>query len=432
MEGTETFFHRMAGEGPFFIMGGNLYQFTDRSSNLENAVEAKGIRQGLVCSGSVQDWEEYERARLEQDIFQFKKAFASQAVNQEIRSREEIRYSRDRIRALEFILYDLLPCMMDVRVNQLVTDSTRTSRQVMEDLILSETGPARQLDAEQLKADIRATIEREFTTPATVFERLDQDPASRLSLLGEQVLGGRNVYVRQEQVMLLVPGSSQGFQVHWEGGIYRLEQGKTVEEVERAYQKARANQFRMEALKEAEIQAGHLDGHIEPLERWGQKKEFRHRNIGYVRDDNVFYVYWEVPKFAMQNPLHQERYHPFPVSRVAVRVNASGGCVHHSGAYVIEPMKHPFLEFWDQKYTWICPGEMERVYPDTSEGMAQHISEAVNAFMNGLTRSSLETHKLDGKILFFNRPLEKILEQVGVLTREEAIKQSYQITNERR
>ena len=416
---SKTFWGRFSDLSPFIILDEELYQISDINGNENSCIRSGNVSLDILNPVSILYLETIEKERYRDQIFQFQKQFVAEALKEEIFSRDEIKNFDNVTKALTFILYDLI--------------DNKTGKEII-DSILAEEEKLVKIDnnadnVAEIRRSIASRLEKEVVTPVII-----GDGKTNNSSILTKLLNGVPVYVSNGRVYKLTEKYDDGgFYVKLKGQIYFIEDLCDINKVEEAYKKATMLDLKKEALNEFDDQfkAANVDKkNLGLIERFAQKKEFRYDHLGYVRDGETFYVFWEVPKFAMQNPLRPKVYHPFPASKVAINVNYSNGQAYHEGSYILDAMVHPFLQNWEAKKQHICILG-ERPFDNKTYSMVRHLSNTVNAFINGLTIESLKLHGIESEdALYFGAPLKKSLTAVGELSREEAVKQGYLITNE--
>src|SRR3989338_2162412 len=105
-----TFFQRFAARSPFLVVDEMLYQIQDRQG--EDYVQIGNSRFGIAPSPLLQI-EQFNKETHAQEIFSFKQEYIKEALQQEIRSRQDIKNYNDVRKTLDFILFEVLPLMID-------------------------------------------------------------------------------------------------------------------------------------------------------------------------------------------------------------------------------------------------------------------------------------------------------------------------------
>ncbi len=452
---SPTFLSRCASTSSFAIVNERLYQLTDRLGEAEQYICLGNQQFEIVPSASIVDIELFERKIHEGKIFQFKKKYIAEALQQEIRSRYEIVDYDNAVRTMEFILYEVLPMMIDTAYElgdllHVQKDDVKTGKQVVEELVAEELKkvrlPEKQvMDTAELKCKLEQKIEQEM--PAPLFDDKNNgaggaEKATATTSLGKVLHAPVYIYGQHAYELVRRGRRDRGEQrdkreqgdirFHIDSKDYWLERSIPLATVEKTYQRILQQHFQREALGEMQAQVNLTqEKQRSAMERLAERQEMSYGNLGYLRSGTQFYVYWETAPFAMQNPLTPEQYHPFPAARIGVRVNYSNGAVHQNQAIVINPMVHPFLRDWRQGWQPICILDLSSNDSPDAFGIVRRISTAVNAFTNGLTEESLHRHGvLDENAGYFGRPLRESLDHAGRLSREEALRRGCRITNE--
>ncbi|MBI4441022.1 hypothetical protein HY639_02540 [Candidatus Woesearchaeota archaeon] len=425
-----TFFGRLPS--PFFIVDEHIYDIRTPARD----VNGDHVRIGtctfpLVAAGTLSNWELFEEQISRDATFAFKKKYVADAIAQEIRSRSEIKNLADLTKACTFIIHDVMPLMIDTayELGQLVgveLNGPKTGKDVIDDIMKKELAALETKDTKMSMDDVKKSILAQLPAPKPLWGGKELGS----SLLGT-LLGETPVYVAHDDVYALSKEKTGGFVVCLGKKKYGIARKCFVQELEATYQKALETQHKWQAIDEVAQQ--HIDTANKKqsaMECFAGRKQFNYGNLGYLREEESFYVYWEVPKFCMQNPVHPKEYIPFPPTKVSVRVNVSDGAIYGEGAYIVDAMVHPFLQRWDGQYEHVCILSRYAVN-GTADGIVRGISTAINAFTNGLTRESLEAHgRTDEESAYYGHSLRMIFEKNGRLSRQEAVAQGYLITNE--
>jgi hypothetical protein len=167
------------------------------------------------------------------------------------------------------------------------------------------------------------------------------------------------------------------------------------------------------------------------IETFANQTEFEYESFGWKRKHDSFYIYWKMPKFAMRNPIRTDVYHPFPETKIGLRIDFSNNTPYPQHACIIDKMIHPFLRNWESDYEKICILSGFDTAKREPHDILNSLSTAVNAFTNGLTIKSIKDHGSENETAtYFGRPLMSVWEKVGELTREQALEQQFLITNE--
>lgn len=312
---------------------------------------------------------------------------------------------------------------------------TKTGKEVMDEIVTKELKDIEEAGDEDISGLKQAILARLDERVAPIDPRIGDKEQKPTSLLGKIINNG-SMYISHGVVFLLEEGKKEhGIVAQFDGRVLHatpLIIG--VGAVEERLREALLTKWKREAVEEFEGQLKELGKGDKrrkaALERFADRKEFCYGNLGYIREQDHFYVYWEMPKFAMQHPLKPEQYHPFPPAKISVRINSSHGEIHSHGPYVANAMVHPTLKDWETPYQHICI-LTQRSFGNSAFDIVRHISYAINAFTSGLTIESLDRHgQRDENAPYFGIPLRKSLYHGGQMTREEAVQQGYRITNE--
>src|SRR3989344_3017545 len=436
MVARQTFLNKFASLSPFLFLDDKLYQISDRENGTDY-LRIGSKKFSLVSSIDVSTLELFDRQLNNKSITEFKKEFASENLRKEWRSGDQVNNHNDLAMALEFILYSVMPLMIDTanEMGELLgveLKNSKTGKEVMEEIVNDEFKNLKNTNPTVKIKDLKQSLLSKMD--GNVRRAIDNYNTNAKSIFGK-VVGNNPLYFSSGNVFRLRPGNSQDLTISVNKKNYTMNDNvMTIDNLERFYSNQLDNILKIESINEVNDQH-EIVNEFEKLksvtDAFVKKSTFNYGNLGYVRKDLAFYVYWEMPKFAMQNPVRTEVYHPFEVAKVAVRLNASNGNIHHERAYIINKMVHPFLADWDNGYQHICIMS-RKDYDSTAESIVRHVSTAINAFTKGLTLERLDGHgsRDDENSLYFGHSLANVYNLVGSLSRNEAVKNGYRITNE--
>ncbi len=451
MKNHTNFFERLANLSSFVIDSGVIYTISEHDSRKSNRVEVGERRYDLNQFMSVAAMEDLEERLYQGKMFTFTQNYVQEALQAEILSERQKDSRKDILRLQEFVLLEVLPLMIDTAYDlgellHVDLEVKKSGREVIEDVLQlnsKEGEDVEEINVFQEKERLRQKVLERITQEIreepyiraegiikeqgekTLWDRLVQ---GSICVMGGEIFGLRDIDEEEKEGEI---------RISIENIMYGLEYNCSASDLGEKYDQLLLNTLKQSALAQWNVETdervmipANEKKRRGALERLADTKNFEYGNLGYIREGELFYVYWEMPKFAMQNPLEPQRYHPFPATRVSVRVNASDGRVYHEGAYVVDEMAHPFLRDWKNRYEHICilsGGNFE----NTAQGIVRHISSAINAFTNGLTLKSLDEHgSRDENAMYFGRSLKETYTTVGTLTREQAVEAGYRITNE--
>ncbi len=449
----------IADKAPFVIANGILYQVGDEVQG-EDFISSGSIDLGLIPSASLSELELFELNNRSKEIFDYKKRYIEEELDKEFMSKSDIKSKENVKTALDFILKEFLPLMIDTayEVGELLgadTKGAKTGKQVIDEILQNETQIGQGKNTEEDIARMKKIIEvkqaagitplfppRNKDEPKTVLEKITNLLIKRektelqddRSVLGE-VIQNVPLYFSKGQVYKLQPTQEKtGLFFVINRTTYSLNRVSDVAHFENHYLEQFRRILQNQALTEFDEQFQKiLEGIANKkngFEEFMKKNQFSYGNLGYIRSEDSFYVYWEVPRFAMQNPVKTNMCNPYPPAKVAVRVQASNGTIYLGDhEYIIDPMIHPTLRNWEQKFCDICHLDRKRRENTAKDAMA-NLSDGINSFINGLTQESLRAHgELSENAAFFGVSLKNVFEKTGYLTIEEALTQGYRITN---
>jgi hypothetical protein len=425
---TKTLFGRLSSSSSFIIHEEKLYQVSSRQA--VDYLQAGSLHLGLVPGPTLAELEDFERIIYAEEILSFQKDYVSDALQQEIKSRTEIKNEKNVIHALEFILYDLMSYMID-SIPELGgaagVKEKKTGENIIDEIIDQEFEAIEQGGNPEIAA-IRQKLLAKDISPVIG----SPNPGSE-SILGK-VLGKTSIYVSQGHIYELVPWK-KGPIVVLDGEKYGLKSRIGVEPVDESYYEAWYDDFRIEAIEQLAEQKETKDTPKEQaLKIFAQRCEFRVGNLGYIRAKDHFNVYWEVPKHAMQNPLRPWEYIPYRKAKVCVRINSSKGVIYNSKKeFLIGSLTHPAVNPKKKKYPRIC-NMNEQSFGNDYVSIATQLTTAVNRFLNGLTKESVKSHErkhyYGEDANYWGYTLGSFFNSAGRLSRDEAVRQGYMITNE--
>ncbi len=443
---NNTFLSRLGAHGAFVIANETFYQVCEKreGASYDNLMLCNGLELALVPSGSLQELERFERSSRRQENFDYKKKFVQNTLQRELMSDKDIKNYDDVKCALKYILEEFLPLMIDTayEMGELLgvpnVQGVKTGRQVIDDLVQEELALMETEDpAERIKI-LKAIVGKKIKPSEQILRWEDTftDPkpnyngnTSTLGAFTDQT----PLYFSRGIVATLTPKEDGDVVLVINGKKYSLGNHITIQHFDAKYAEETAKSLEREALDDFDAQFEQLSIDLKKekgFNAFASKPSFSYGNLGYIRQGDAFYVYWEVPKFAMQNPVKPHLCNPYPATKVALRIHASGGQIFRSEhAYAIDPMIHPTLEDWKNPFAHICTLSGKFRGNEAKNAMAD-LSDGINSFINGLTMQSLIVHGSgDDDCRFYNRPLRRILEKVGYLKLEDAMAQGYKITN---
>ncbi|MBI4918513.1 hypothetical protein HY837_01175 [archaeon] len=455
---NQTFISSIVHEAPFVIANGQLYQISDLVEG-KDFIRSGNINLGLIPSANLAEIELFELNSRSKEIFNYKKRYIEEELDKEFISKSDIKSKENVTTALNFILNEFLPLMIDTsyEVGDLLgvdLKGNKTGKQIIDNIVKNETQIGQGKDLEQDVAKMRKIIEAKQAkgpTPLFPAEKKEEEKTvlgkitdfltgkektenPNHSVLGEMIQNV-SLYFSKGQVYKLQPAKeTEGVTFVINGKNYSLLhfsdlayfENQYLEQFRRVLQNQALTEFDKQFQKVLEGIANKRNG----FDEFMKKNQFSYGNLGYVRSEDSFYVYWEVPKFAMQNPVKTNMCNPYSPAKVAVRVQASNGAIYLGDhEYIIDKMIHPTLRNWDKQFCDICHLDRKRRGTSAKDAMA-NLSDGINSFTNGLTQESLRAHgDLSEDAAFFGVSLKKVFEKTGYLSIEDALAQGYRITN---
>lgn len=425
-----TFFQRFASREPFVVVEEVLYSIGGPQRGADY-LKVASDRLALFPFSSLAELEAFEQERFRREILEFKRQYARESVEQELKSREELIDHARLTKALEFIFLELFPMMIDrpEEIDELlglpVASKTKTGRELLEEM-LDELGGNEEAEEspEVFKRDLLTRLK------ATQLGSLSPESSnSSASELGG-VLGNSPFYITGVDAFKLDARIEGSCVFHINNSAYSPGTRMPTENIERLYRERLLHRFKVEALTEMQdqVEARFLElskgrtKRRKAIERLAERPSFSYRDIGYIRERNQLYVYVEVPKFAMQDPRFPDRFRPWKANKVAIGVFVDKDNFFHHHGCVVEPAAHPFAH--GGKYAELCYTGKQRC-DNTSRGMLNCLNSAVAAFHSGLTPESYSRH--GGREHF---QFSSLFEKRDTLSREEAEAQGYMLTNQ--
>ncbi len=431
----------MSERAPILIANGLLYQLSDTES--DNFIQIGSKRFSLVKSAEIADLEKLDREFNEQDISDYKKKFVEGILKKEVQTLEEMKTQMDGNKILSFILNEMFPMYIDGSEKDM--DAMLSGKKVESkekgilDAALQEEYKVTENDIQRLKKEL-AGKQAKPMIKETKAEPKDEDELESMLKVHYKIEaqtqkievkpGKKNVLadVLETKIVVLFGGAAykakarndaDEIQAVLNGEAIGLEEFASAESVEEAYVRAMQNLLNAEAVDDYSAQLVEIQkirAKNDQIKKFAEKESFEMGDIGFTKIDGRYHVYLKVPKFAMQNPVYKDQYHPFPACRVAVRLVMDSGRVSVSKICVIEDISHPFLPGGrgDGKFREICMGSYHFGDLQTLKGITDALSAAVNVITNGYSKNVGPHHKID---------------DFHYVSRKEAEKDGYQITN---
>lgn len=443
---NNTFLTRLASNGSFVIANETFYQISEKEEGIiyPDSMFCGGLELALTTSGSLIDLERFYRSACKKEIFDYKKKLIQDILQRELMSGKDIKNYRDVKCALKFILEQFLPLMIDTayEMGELLgvpnNLGVKTGRQVIDDLVKEEVSRIDVEDPSERIQRLKKDIEKQIKPNEIIMHWKDNFTYPKPNYNGNtSTLGFFTdhvpLYFSRGNVFILTPKDNDDAVFIIDGKRYSPVHYTNIESFDSAYYAELIKCFEREAITEFDAQFAQvlLDSKSEKgFEAFANKPRFQYGNLGYVRDGDAFYVYWEIPKFAMQNPVKPHLCNPYPAAKVALIIYSSEGKIFRSNeAHCIDPMIHPSLALWNQNFVKIC-NLSGRYRGSTAQDAMADLSDGINSFVNGLTMESLIRHgSRDEDCYFYGTSLRNILKKVGYLSIENAMEQGYKITN---
>lgn len=438
----EHTFLELSSDTPLVIVDERLYHLSNSDSDGENYFFVGDQRISLTPGPSIAEIESFERAKNANDILEYQQRWLMENVDSHLMSSEEASKSKALTQASEFIMQEAMPLMIDTArelgsVLGIDVTNEKTGKELIAEVLAEENAKlieetrAKLEDIDGIREKLEGLVSEKVNPMFFIKGKTKYE-----SQLGS-VIGNAGVYVSNGFVYKLKHADNRpNVGIHFDGSDFSISRNRRMRELKLSYIRALKGAYQRESIGSLEEQLETARQDLETkaaVSSFSTKTSFEYERVGWIREGNKFYVYFRVPKFAMRNPINTDKYHPFPETRVAVPVESDGFGVYFNSPKIIDPMVHPFLRQWDNAYEKICilsPREGKK----TAEGLVDTLSWAVNTFINGLTIRSIKRHESYGhtgmQSLFFGAPLSASLGEVGSLTREDAEKNDYTITNE--
>lgn len=440
-----SFIERFSSLSPFLILDENLYPVLSRPPRRrEDKLVYAGTSYAVADPLSLAWLEKYDSAISQHSIEQYKSGFVKSAIDQCFKTPGEIADKEKAIATVQCIMCSVLPLMIDSPFNmqdplRVTIPEAKTATDIMQEVYTQNTKGA-QTDKDIQKRAIAYREQALRLIPSfPLFEGINPLPEGKYSSMLGAYINGKPLISIAGEVFALVDGQGEGegkdaLVVDLGGKTWRQGKMFSVGSLETGYRQYLLSRHATDAVKEFEhqfLKAAEATPERKTLETFVSQDQFSYESVGWVRRGGKYYAYWTIPKFAMENPIRPEAYHPFPATRVGVNVRAEGDRVYSSDtAVVIDPMVHQALRDWTQPMEGIC-NISEKDYPLTAMGVLIKLYTAINSFINGLSHTSLERHgEASENARYFDKPLKVTFERVGEMSRKEAVRQGYMITNE--
>ncbi len=161
---------------------------------------------------------------------------------------------------------------------------------------------------------------------------------------------------------------------------------------------------------------------------FANKTEFELDNFGFIKNHEESYtIYVRAPKFAMKNP-NREEYYRFDSCRIGLDFNMMN---MGSNLKVLDAYTHPFLQGYNKANQKICMlSDVNLGGLTQDQKIIKRLSDGLIAILHGLTKKSLRRH--GGQDIHDSKYWSAVLStQLNdkKITRKEAVRQGYMITN---
>jgi hypothetical protein len=472
----ETFFLRLAEGGPFAILDGRVYQASDEAAN-GTSLNVGPTTLGLVQAAHVNDLENFYRQLQATEIEGVMNSYLQARVQKEVKTQRELKRFLGDNQTVQFLVYEVFPHFMekDDDLDEMIqaqeegrrAKRTEDTAGIEEMINGGETGEVTLADVQRLKRDLIDEIEQEYRQQEGIAEPtpeprkrateemdeldalltthyqnqgiLEPEPTQRKEEkieLGEgllDILGTGDVLVMNGDVYKLI-GSRADSDISVKAGRKRMipQYVARATSIEEAYQRFLEKSVKIAAVEQLEDQVKQIEEarkKFRGIEGIAQQGEFRAGDVGFLQRNGEYYVFLQVPKFAMKHP-KREQYFTFEPCRVGVRVNYSGGQLHSADKpVVIEAYRHPFLQ-GGGAFQGICNLSGWGNRYDPAMQVVKKLSDAKNVIMNGMTIKSFRSH--GGTDIHDSHYWSDLLKDKlngREITKKEAERQGYIITN---
>lgn len=459
-----TFLDRIAAsQSPFVIFGDRFYSIEEGSS--PDSAKLGRAQLALMPSMPFRTFEGLDERVYRADIVAACKAYVRKTVDRELRAGEEIGNERSRVKALDFIMFEFLPYLLSKKYSgeEVILEAFFRGEEEVREIGNKDRLVAKALDeiTERLGHDFgdelvkddnpgealrKTTLRKEKakvrTGPIVESRYTLREMGLKESELSESILGEitahQPLYVnvnngkvfflgavdrsRKADLVLTirdrlyVPSS----EVATVGGLSeelsaRREQLWYIDALERS-----KDDFSVvrDVIKEKSIR-----------QRWlielARLKEYDMGSCGFVLNNDQYYAFSRIPKFATQDGRDPEVFWPYNATRVAIIIGWNEKPYTSSKPVVIEKREcHPCMYDRSRGFSDICNLNRDPDdYKNTTLDMVRKLSDAANVVMSPLNKTSLDSHRGH---TYFGVHLDSILRQ-GSLTREQAREQGYLI-----
>ncbi len=442
----DSVFSRITQHAPFLYHQDRLFYLANPSSDPPkgNFVKLRGVYFSLQPGFFMCELENYLAGHS--SVRDQKKVYLRSSLSAKLVDQQELAKDSGDLRVVSFIFERVLPLLIDAKEDlyKIIGEEESTIKPVEEiiaDAVLKGEAP-NGVSLEQDKQELIRHLESNFSfnldkhnigsldAKASLFSRLfrvgfvyiNDDKSSQILLVKKELKNARredvarlsNKYydlVNLTSEFSIFPNYQYDYLFDASLCISALRDLQSQDEIIAKQRELRKRYSRV--LKDGGVDIG---------------------RVGFLKYNNVFFVYASIPKFAMQHPFRRNEYSMYPGVRVAARVYFSDR-IHVDGPYVVECLRHPFIHDYSTPFSRICILDEQKPVLDSPEkNVVNVIINGVASLTNGLTKKSIVDHHggdpEDGSgSRFYDRSLEDILAPIRT-TKEKALAEGYLLTNQ--
>ncbi len=459
MAEVTSFLERVAArESSFVMLGDQLYALM-RGEGRSDRVEIAGLSIDLVPSLPFGTLEALDDEVYSREIWTDCEQFVQQAIDLEVKAEKDLRGAKNRLQALDFIMFEFLPFMLSKKytteeyIGQMFAvgehdgDGKRllqTARDEIQAKLDKDFGVGRDTDdnpGERMRRAVMGKLASQLEKKPLVPQEIELKEMGIPGVLRGRlcdITAGQPLYISDGSVYQLVPAQKRPSPDEMFFTIlgHRYVPGRMILGLPALlgeYAKRRNDERHLEALEHSRDMFGLIKDVIktdgkrqQQLAELAKLSEYDLGVCGFVMLEGNYWVYSRVPKFVTQDGRDENVFWPFPSVRVAIAVGWENGKAYAYGEpHVVDRMQfHPCMYDRNGEFSKICNlNRHAGDYHNTTRDIVRKLSDAVNVVLHPMNKSSLEAH---AGYTYFGVHLNDILKQ-GSMTREEAVAQGYYV-----
>jgi hypothetical protein len=397
---NQTFLTELAEKSPYVIYQDRLYQVAHGLES-HNSIVIGGCRFGLSPGPTVDELEQLFCDRHKDEIFEFKRKFVHDKLQQEIRSQREVDGLVGREKLLHYALTELFPLLVGdgSELEELLTQETSgsdylgnlTSRLNQPTVQRSTIDRVKRqlidgVRSEAVYPNMRGGVQDSLLRVLLGRRRTDTTRTSTV----QEGIKGTNILVYNGDVYEFTSGEGGQHEGSFGKSKFQLAPIQRLDTLDNKYLNYLNKEFSKQALDEFEDQIKEISrirARTQSIKHLLGRQEYQIKDVGYKWSGRDLYVYKQVPAFAMKAP-GENVYYEFGSCKIAIKLGYDqGGNVITGGAsWVLGNYSHPFLPDSSSGQR-ICMGGYAASNLKTPAGIATHLGAAVNVILNGYTRT---------------------------------------------